>query len=215
MQSSCELIYVHQGLCGWTYAFNDSLKKLLSKIETNIPLQLLTADVPPHQLEQQHQAFIDLCKGAHKQRDQLSDIKIGEKFSQNILSDSFKGCDGVELSKAIVAIQKYYPSRALESLIFFQHKFFVEGKNLSDNSAYLGWFYELGMDGEYLFYFMNSTLVEMTRKKNQDFILSLGITSYPMLLLKNNNRLHIISKGYMPFEIMEQSIKEILGKVEA
>ena len=212
MKNDIELIYIHEGLCGWTYAFNHSLVGLMKELNNKFHLTLISAEVNCRLTPQFKESILKL--NTLSPDEHLPALPLGQPFIQKLHSDELSDCNSMALSKAIIAIQKYYPSRTLESLIFFQNKLFIEGKNISDLSSYLGWFYDLGMDGEYLYYFMNGNMAEAERIKNKSFILNLGVTSYPMLLLKNKNRLQIIAKGYMPLEQLMQSISTVLNKVE-
>lgn len=212
MKTDIELIYIHEGLCGWTFAFNHSLLSVLNELSEKVNLQLISTEIDLSVNKSYLDSMRSMCDMYSKKA--IPNLKLGEPFIQKVKTEYFSNCNSLALSKAMIAIQKYYPSRTLESLIFFQNKLFLEGKNISDSSSYLGWFYELGMDGEYLFYYMNGNMTEDKRRLNQEFLLNLGITSYPVLLLQNKNRLRLIAKGYMPPEQLLQSINTVLSSVE-
>jgi len=209
MKNTLELIYIHEGLCGWSYSFNDSLQDLMISLEGEATLRLIPATFSAEINKRQVQTLKDYC-AENISNFNSNELKFSRKFIDKIQTNELNFCNSEMLTKAIISIQKFYPSRALESLIFFQKKIFIEAKNISDANSYLGWFYELGLDGEYLFYFMNGSMTEQIQQENNALISNLGITTFPMLLLKKNNRLHIVSKGYQPYEKLWQSISTIL-----
>jgi len=213
MKLNFELIYIHEGICGWSYSFNDSLLQLMESLGDQASLQLITASLSPEEYQRQILSLKNICFESKSNAD-LDKLKVSEAFSKKILDSEFSICNTDTLAKAIIAIQKFYPTQTLNAFIFFQNKLFIDGKDINKSESYLGWFYDLGLDGENLYYFMNGSMAEQKLTDNRIFVQTLGITAFPMLLLKKNNRLHIISKGFQPYEKFWQSISTILKPSE-
>ncbi|MBU3214688.1 DsbA family protein [Clostridium estertheticum] len=151
--------------------------------------------------------FSDFIRENNVRITQLSGKEFGEDYYL-MLKDSNTVLDSLPGSKAINVINNLDTQASFSYLKTLQKEFFINGKNMNDVEVYSKIAEDFGIDSDsFKKEFSSKKLIDQTFKQF-NFASELDVSSYPSLILVNNEKSSLVSAGYLPFEEVKIRIKK-------
>lgn len=191
--SDRELVYVGDPLCSWCYGFHPVLEALPGAL--GLPLRVavggLSVGPDARVVDARMASFLRGCW------DQVA-VASDQPFDRTLLDRTGWRYDTEPACRAVVAVRRLDPPRALDAFGALHHAFYVDGVDPSDEAGLAGAVAPL-VDGDVLAAMQDPATRDETRA---DFVRAreLGIRGYPCLLLREGAELTLVTQGYRPLE---------------
>ena len=205
--NSPTLYYVTDPLCIWCYGFTPQLTKLRATLQPGITFITINGGLfPAEKARKADYAFRHYLKGAVNRVTTMTGKQFTDKFWIRLASENFYyDTEPASLAMYVVGHLKSdrYANHYMEHL---QKKFFVDGIDPTSKEHLARVGQDIGIEKkEFLKCYDDECFLELTRKQYK-FAKSLGIQSYPSLVLVNNNNAYSVSSGYAKFEDIQNNL---------
>ena len=200
-----KIYYVMDVLCGWCFGVSDEIKELHNKYKDEFEFVVVPGGMWTGNYTQQMNGNLATYIREHnKTIEKLSGKKFGVGFNEML--DSKRVLDSLPGSKAIVLAQKMDKNLIFDFVREVQNAFFVDGKDLNDNNLYLEIAEKLGLNREKFGKDLESE--NLTKETFEVFssLSSLGVRSFPTVLLEDRGVIKQVAQGYATMEKMEKEL---------
>jgi len=207
-----KLTYIMDPYCSWCYAFSKHLSALRKKYTKQIEFELLCGGLwIDDNVRYPSKELNKYILSGNQRISKLTDTFFSEKLEKNILSNSLIALNSEPPSRAIAVFQLYKPDFLFEFTSDIQNAFYAEGKNLNSEKIYaqMAGKYELNPQDFQEWY--SSEEVKSKVQENFETVRKFGITSYPALLLDDNDGIFPIMEGYESLTEIDLTIREFLN----
>ncbi len=201
-QNPTKLIYFGDPMCSWCYGFSPELSKTVANLGNDIPIEIVMGGLRPYN----QQKMIEL-KSFLTDHWQEVNHRSHQKFSYGILNDENIAYDTEPPSRALVIIRELCPGDELTFFKNLQKQFYVENKNMNLLESYYELIEGLGISKEEFAKQFNSEEYKLKVKEDFARSSSMGVRSFPTLLLQKGDELFLIAQGYLEAEKVINSIK--------
>lgn len=202
-----KIIYVGDPMCSWCYGVSQEVVVLHDHYADTKDFELVMGGLRPYNKE----TMADLKSFLTHHWDDVHKAS-GQEFNYDILDSAGITYDTEPPCRATVVVRALDPSKELVFFKKVQKAFYLENKNLHLTASYLPIIKELGLDAEQFTKLFESD--EMKEKVKLDFqrAQTLGVTSFPTIILEHNGQRTIVAKGFASSESMIANIERISAK---
>lgn len=211
------LIYCYDAYCGWCYAFSPVMKQIAQDYGSNGYIEVLSGGMLLPASPKSITVLADYLSEAYKTVEVHTGIHFGEDYLWHIQnpekSDWFPHSEKPAIALSI--IRQYSPELSLSFAAALQYALFFEGRDLTDDEAYRHLLPEYHITPSVFYEALHS--ISFKEKAHHDFALvkRLGISSFPVLLLQEDeNRFHLIAKGYTNYETVKTRLTTVLDDIK-
>jgi putative protein-disulfide isomerase len=212
------LIYCYDAYCGWCYGFSPIIKKITANFKDQLEVDVLSGGM----LVGNYTAPIDkispYIQRAYREVEELTGIRFGEDFLWHVkhpeLSDWIMNSEKPAI--ALCIFKEIYPDKQVAFAADLQYALNFEGRDLDDDEAYRHLLDKYGIHPELFYKRLHSD--EYKEQAYHEFALckQLQATAFPAVLLQlNENRFHLLAKGFTPYDQLEQRILTVLTSIES
>jgi putative protein-disulfide isomerase len=205
MKKNTTLIYVGDPMCSWCYGFSPELVKVVEALKEKVKFELVLGGLRPYNT----QTMVELKAFLTKHWQDVSD-RSGQSFCFDILDNTSITYDTEPPSRATVVIRTLAPEKEFSFYKQSHSLFYKENKNMHLPESYRGLVESLDINFDNFKSKFESQ--EMKDKTKQDFLKarSLGVQSFPTLLLQSQHGTHKVAAGYAKAENILSKIEEQL-----
>ena len=212
------LIYCYDAYCGWCYAFSPVVRQIAEDYVSTFYVEVLSGGMILPESPIPIAATADFLKSDYQNIEAHTDIRFGNDYLWHIQnpdkSDWFPSSEKPAIALSI--IKQYNPELAVHFAAALQYALFSEGRDLTDDEAYRHLLAAYHLSPEVFYEALQSTGFKEKAKHDFNLVQQLGITSFPVLLLQENeNRFHLLAKGYTDYEIVKARLAHILDELKA
>lgn len=201
--TNTELIYIGDPMCSWCWGISPHLNALKRYCDNEkIPFTMLMGGLRPGGGDTWDNDFKNYLKHHWQEVNKRSKQPFGfELFNKdNFEYDTEPAC------RAVVTAKKMAPLKTMAFYELVQHYFYVKSEDPKQVEFYRPICKELKMDYEaFAAAFLSDEMKQTTHnefKKSR----SLGINSFPSIIYRKGEQLHLIGKGYAKFEDLQAVI---------
>lgn len=202
-----KMFYFTDPMCSWCYGFSPAVKKLKENYP-EIDLQIISGGFSPYSQQVVDQEYKDFLAFHWRNVNQRS----GQFFdhSMKFISDSFR-YDTEPSSRALGVVQGLLPKQDLDYLSLMQKAFYVDGKDITDDTVLATLAEELGIEKNSFLERFHSE--EMKQKTNQGFQFSrqLGVQGFPTLLTLEKGTVKVITRGFQDYDSLKVTVDNWLS----
>ncbi|MBU3201351.1 DsbA family protein [Clostridium estertheticum] len=208
-----KIYYVMDTMCGWCYSFSDVVTKIYEEFKDQVDFTIVPAGMWLNEdVKEMTPGFSDFIRENNVKITQLSGKEFGEDYYL-MLKDSNTVLDSLPGSKAINVINNLGNQSSFSYLKTLQKEFFINGKNMNDVEVYSKIAEDFGIDGDsFKKEFSSKKLIDQTFNQF-NFASELDVSSYPSLILVNNEKSSLVSSGYLSFEEVKTRIEKSIGSL--
>jgi putative protein-disulfide isomerase len=201
-----ELIYLGDPMCSWCWGISEVIGQLRAEYRGQMGFRLVLGGLRPGETE-------PMCKQlAHFLGRHWLDVArvTGQPFNHDILDSRSFVYDTEPPSRAVRAADALDPGLAFPFFQAIQEAFYVHNADTNLLSTYLTLCTRFGLDQAAFEACYNSS--EMLAATQEDFRLSttLGVRSFPSVLVRIETEYHMIAMGYSPFQDLKREIDLLL-----
>jgi len=196
-QEKPTLIYVMDPLCGWCYGFSPVMQRVYDTYKEQAHFEVVTGGMVTGNEIGPIGAIAPFLKKATAQVTQHTGAEFSPKFIDTILAEGTQILTSVEPSIAVQICKSKKPDSLFAFLTSLHKEIYIHGLKTANISDYSRLFREMGFDGSK---FMN----DFKNKKHRDMAhrdfkkaKSLGVESYPALLMRSKQGIKVIARGYV------------------
>lgn len=211
------LIYIFDAYCVWSYVFSPIFRDILNKYHQSIDIEIISGgmiltDKPVH-ISILAPAYNELSEQVNNA---FNKKMLGEDFLWHIQhsndSDWFPNSSAP--AKALIAFKELAFDRIGDIIVDVQYGLFNEGRDLTDDQAYLHILEKYNIDPDEFFEIMHSEKTNEIMEHEFNLTKRLQITAFPTILLQINiDKFYIVSQGYDSFENITQRISDLLAEI--
>ena len=205
--SAPEFIYVGDVMCSWCWGFAPTLHLLEERF--GLPIRVINGGLRPgphsQELDDQMAGYL----GNHWE-------KVAEASGQPFDPSFLERRDGWRFDSetpaiAVTAMRDRDEKSALSFFADIQMAFFAEGVDITDPAEYRNLVKGYPVEADLFLDYLVSPEARSAAWKDFERARSLGIASFPALLLRTNGRLAIVTKGWQPYEKLEAPLSAYLS----
>jgi len=207
------LIYCYDAYCGWCYGFSPVIKKIAEDYQTQLETDVLSGGMILPEKPVHISATAGYIAKAYKNVEETTGIKFGSDYLWHINNpdDSDWYPNSEKPAIAMCIFKEFYPPRAIEFAADLQHALHHEGRDLTDDEAYLHLLEKYSIQPE-IFY---EKLVDEAYKEMAYYEFSLmkqlQVTGYPCVFIQTGElKFTMVARGYTDYETLTVRINNVL-----
>ena len=154
---------------------------------------------------------------AYKNVEELTGIKFGKGYLWHIMnpeeSDWYPNSEKPAIAMCI--FNEYYPERAVEFAADLQCALHYEGRDLTDDEAYLHLLEKYSIQTEIFYEKLNSEVYKEMAYYEFSLMKQLQVTGFPCVFIQTENlKFTMVARGYTDYETLQQRIENVLAEVK-
>ena len=210
------LIYCYDAYCGWCYGFSPVIKKLADEYKDKLETDVLSGGMILPEKPTHISAMAPYIQKAYKTVEELTGIKFGEDFLWHIFNyeDSDWYPNSEKPAIAMCIFKEFYPKRAVEFASGLQYALNYEGRDLTDDEAYMHLLEKYSIHPEVFYDRLKSE--EYKEKAYYEFSLvkQLQVTGFPCVFIQTGElKFHMVARGFTDYKAVRERIDNVLSAV--
>lgn len=207
MEMNAILYYIHDPLCSWCYAFKTSLAALKQALPSEIHFKRLLGGLAPDTTEPMPPALQQSIQQAwHRIEQTVPSVKFNFAFwSDNTpIRSTYPAC------RSLLAARKQSAELEDKLLSRIQEAYYQRTRNPALDATLLECAIQSGLDKEQFELDYRSHKIDRQLQQEIKKARSLGVCSYPSLVLAQNSRISFITVNYLDYRTMLDDIEALL-----
>ena len=203
------LIYVMDPMCSWCYGFAPVIRKTIEETQGNMQFKLVMGGLRPgteKPLEEQ-------MKKSIMQHWNDVDQVTGQPFDYTFFERDDFVYDTEPACRAIVTMRYEKPEMELEMVEAVQRAFYANNNDVTNPEVLASIASQFDVQEDTFLERFNSE--EMIEKTKQDFVIAkhLQATAFPSLFILNGTNIHLVSRGYRPYDGLAAHLKRVVQEI--
>jgi len=203
------LIYIHDPMCSWCYAFDSSLTALQKELPDFIRIKKIVGGLAPDTtlpMPVELQQKIQQTWRRIEQTVPIMQFNYDFWIINTPVRSTYPAC------RAVLAARQQGANYEDKMIGAIQTAYYQKAKNPSLESTLLECALEVGLDANRFADDLTSNEIEEELQNEIRIAGKLGVISYPSLLLEHDGRLFPVAVDYLDHETMNREIVSILDK---
>lgn len=205
-----ELIYLFDPLCGWCYGFGHQLEIFKNKYQSQLNYTVISGGMVTGSRVGSLSEIAPNIQDSTPRVEQLSGIKFGEAFMNDLRGAGNTILDSTPPSKAFVILKETFPSQQVELAHKIQSLFYSQGLDLNRVDSYLTLCTHLGYDLEEFKANFEGLTYQLATKDEFVRAANFGVSGYPTVVLRQSENYYLVSNGFTTAEKLEGTIHRIV-----
>ncbi|MEO5984014.1 MAG: DsbA family protein [Ferruginibacter sp.] len=209
------LIYCYDAYCGWCYGFSPVITKVSEEYKGRLEMEVLSGGMVLPVKPVPIKATAHYISKAYKNVEELTGVKFGKDYLWHINNpdESDWYPDSLLPAIALCIFKEYYPARAIEAASDLQHALHYEGRDLTDNEAYLPLLEKYSIQPEAFYEKLLSSEYEEAARYEFSLVKQLKVDGFPCVFIQTGElKFHLVAKGYTDYHLLKERIDNVLKK---
>lgn len=205
-----EILYFTDPMCSWCYGFSTEIKKLFDEYKERIKIITIPGGLHPFEVKPTPDYYAEDILNHWRHVNQLTGKQFNFGFFQDnpgFIYDTAPAC------KAVVTMNEIAPESVLGYLVELQKSFYADGNIPTDVGTFMTAAEKIGLDSHKFREVYERIETDDALKQGFSFTRNLGINSYPTVLLRMDEKYHLLSIGYSPYNVLKANLEKYLLKV--
>lgn len=190
-------------MCSWCYGFSEVAARLAQDYADQTPMTVcpggLRIDEKTPMPEPMAQEISRHWQAVAQASQAVFDFDFFQKHP-GFVYNTAPAC------RAVVAAGRIDRLNALRYQSALQHRFYAAGEDPTDHATFLAAAQDAGIAAETFALAYDDPATEQMTRELFDFSRRLGIHGYPTLVLRLQDRLLAITRGYIPYDALRQRV---------
>ena len=207
---SAQLVYVHDPMCSWCYAFEPLRRNLVEALEGRMPVQRLLGGLAPDSDAPMPMIMRDKLQQTWQHIEQ---VVPGTRFNFDFWRDCEPRRSTYPSNRAVIAARRQDAASDSRMTARIQQAYYQEARNPSDDSTLIDLAAELGLDRER---FASDLVSAETRQEHEDEMMqarALDIYSFPSLAVLQDGVARHLALTYTELDFLLEQIDSITGSL--
>ncbi|HMO62454.1 MAG TPA: DsbA family protein [Ferruginibacter sp.] len=210
------LIYCYDAYCGWCYGFSPVISKLAQQYNNRLQFEVLSGGMIVNETPKHISLSAGYIKQAYQRVEETTSIQFGSDYLWHINhpqdSDWYPSSEKPAI--ALCVFKEYYPEKQVAFAADLQYALHYEGRDLCDDEAYRHLLDAYNIPTDEFYTKLNSPVYKAQAYDEFELCTQLQVRAYPAVLLQvGESKFHLVARGYVPYEVLAQSIDEVLAKM--
>ncbi len=211
-QEKPQIIYVFDPLCGWCYGFSPIIHKAYETYKEKADFKVITGGMVIGAQIGPIGKISQFLKGATARVTQRTGAVFSPLFLDTILTEGTQILSSMEPSIAVQICKVEKPDRVFEYLSELHKEIYMSGLKTAIPSDYNRLAKKMGFDqNTFIHQLGEETFKQMALSDFQEAS-TLGIDSYPALLIHKKGVIREIARGYLEWNELEKLMNAELSK---
>ncbi|MBS1756932.1 MAG: DsbA family protein [Bacteroidetes bacterium] len=211
------LIYCYDAYCGWCYGFSPVIKKIADEYKDKMQADVLSGGMILPEKPVHISASAGYILNAYKNVEELTGIKFGEDYLWHIKnpeeSDWYPHSEKPAI--ALCVFKEYYPDRAIEFAGDLQYALHYEGRDLTDDAAYLHLLEKYSIQPEVFYKKLASEAYKEKAYYEFSLVKQLQVTGFPCVFIQTGDlKFIMVARGFTPYDTLKQRIDNVLKELQ-
>jgi putative protein-disulfide isomerase len=209
------LIYCYDAYCGWCYGFSPVIKKVAKSFKDRLDIEVLSGGMIINREPKHIGLTAGYIQQAYKRVEEHTGIEFGSDYLWHINhpdeSDWFPSSEKPAI--ALCVLKELYPERQVQFATDLQYALHYEGRDLSDDEAYRHLLEKYSIPADLFYEKLKDPAYKEQAYYEFDVCSKLQIKAFPALLLQENeNKFHLLARGYLEYEELAKAINDAIGQ---
>ncbi len=207
------LIYCYDAYCGWCYGFSPVINKIDSDFKNTLDIDVLSGGMVLPEKPVHISATAGYIASAYERVEELSGVKFGKDYLWHIHNpdDSDWYPNSEKPAIALCIFKELYPERVVEIATELQQALYQEGRDLTDDEAYLQLLEKYSIQPELFFEKLNNEEYKEAAYYEFALVKQLQVSGFPCVFIQTSElKFHLVAKGYTPYEDVKMRIEKVL-----
>lgn len=204
-----ELIYLFDPLCGWCYGFGNQLQTFKDNFEAKISFNVISGGMVTGSRVGTLSEIAPYIKDSLPRVEQLSGVKFGSAFLEDLHGPGKTILDSTPPSKAFVILKEAFPLQQVEVAHAIQEIFYGQGLDLNRAESYAGLCQQLGYDFNQFTEDFEGLNYQLATKDAFSDAARYGVSGYPTVILHHGNAYYMVSSGFTTAEKLSETLQRI------
>jgi putative protein-disulfide isomerase len=210
------LIYCYDAYCGWCYGFSPVIKKIAEEYADQLDIDVLSGGM----ILPEKPTHIGVAAGyiskAYQNVEQLTGIKFGTDYLWHINNpdDSDWYPNSEKPAIAMCIFKEFYPERSVEFAADLQYALHFEGRDLTDDQAYIHLLEKYSIQPEIFYDKLASEEYKEMAYYEFSLMKQLQVTGYPCVFIQTADlKFVMVARGYTDYDALKERIGKVLGEL--
>jgi len=200
------LYYIHDPMCSWCWAFRPVWTAVQKALPDALEIKYLLGGLAPDSdvpMSAETQTMIRRHWQTIEQR--VPGTEFNFKFWMECapLRSTYPAC------RAVIAARLQDPQLEDRMILAIQQAYYLQARNPSDDDVLIDLAAGLSLDSEQFRYDLNSTTTQNLLMQDIQLSQRVGAQGFPSLILKKDERYHLIPVDYNHADVMTRRIRNI------
>ncbi len=208
------LIYCYDAYCGWCYGFSPVIKKIAEEYKDRMDMDVLSGGM----ILPEKPTPIGIAAGyiskAYKNVEELTGIKFGSDYLWHINNpdDSDWYPNSEKPAIALCIFKEFYPERSVEFAADLQYALHFEGRDLTDDQAYIHLLEKYSIQPEVFYEQLSSEAYKEMAYYEFSLMKQLQVTGYPCVFIQTGDlKFVMVARGFTDYETLKERIEKVGG----
>ncbi|WP_168734403.1 DsbA family protein [Pseudothauera nasutitermitis] len=193
-----EIIYFGDPMCSWCYGFTGVIQEIRARYCDRAGVRLVMGGLRPDGTHVVDVRYRDFLRGHWQEIGH----RTGQPFDLSILDKTGWIYDTEKACRAVVAVRKLRPEAEWAYFAAAQRGFYLANHDPNDPRSFARIAETFGIDQAlFLATYADAETIGTTRA-DFDFARSVGVNSFPTVLLRDGEGLAVLTIGYRPLQAL-------------
>ncbi len=205
-----EIIYVFDALCGWCYGFSPVIQKLHEEFEKTADFLVLSGGMIKEEDAGPVGEMAWYIKQAYKQVEDVSGVKFGKEFLENVLEKGDAVFDSVTPARAMAVFRLEKIELAVDFAARLQKAIYFHGMLPGNDETYKALAAEFQLDPDTFVARMKTREIDEIVRNEFQVVAGMGVKGYPSVIVRKGGEMKTLSRGYMDYDALRTELMEML-----
>lgn len=206
-----EIIYLFDPLCGWCYGFGPQMSQF-ANTHPHFKYTVLSGGMVTGSRVGPLSQIAPYIKEGVQRVEDLSGVKFGSAFMQDLFGEGKTLMDSTPPSKAFVILKAVLPNKAVELAHAVQAVFYRDGSDLNVTDSYKNLCEEFGIVYSDFAEKFNSMEYHLATKDEFREAGRYGVSGYPTVVAKFGDQYFMLGHGFTKAAHLSQTLENIIQK---
>lgn len=201
-----KLMYFADPMCSWCYGFAPEISKVKLHFQDKLEFHLVMGGLRPFGKE----TMVHIAEFLRHHWDDVNQ-RSGQAFRYEILKETDMVYDTEPPSRAVVVMQELKPLSAFAFFEDVQKAFYFENRNMGNLATYTNLAKKYNVKASVFGQSFQDEEIKQKTLERFTYARHLGVSVFPTTVLENNDRLHLLARGYMEAELIIERADKLLN----
>ena len=204
------IIYVYDALCGWCYGFSPVIRRFHQQYAADFDFDVLSGGMMTGARVKPISESMSYIEQAYKVVEERTGVTFGDGYLTNILRPGTYVSDSEKPGMAMTLVKAIAPEYAVEFAGVLQNALYRDGIDLNVNAEYGPLVEPFGIDPDEFVAHLSDPAIKEQTWSEFNLVSQYGINGFPTVIADVGDKLFALSRGYVPYEQLEESARQIL-----
>ena len=204
------LIYVHDPMCSWCFAFEPLRRDLLDAVAERMPVRRLLGGLAPDSDEPMSDSTREMISQTWRRIEQ---VVPGTRFNHDFWDLNQPRRSTYPSNRAVIAARRQDPAADPAMTARIQQAYYREARNPSDDSTLIELAADLGLERARFAQDLNSAQTRREHLEEVGNARALGINGFPSLAILDGEQVRHLALSYTDLDFLLEQIDAATGSL--